>query len=349
MVNTSSEERNIAHDTQTGSYSTSLYEMQQDFDQLQPGPINDVCNEFSRLARTLGDVANRLRSVAGQPLKDAWESKASPDAQKHLQIAQATAAALADDALHMARATDYAYRYAKWYKGHQPGVGGAALSALSHMDISRGGKLAAQHVANLLSRYNEVITTCIPSKVSAQYVQTLSVDDYKKSGGGGNVGGLGSSHLPDTGNLAGLDSLHSPSDAQLRNDPGNPPGSHHLPGVGDSPYTSGSSLAGAGDLGGVGGGIGGGAGGAGLGPDGGFGAGAVSPGGGGSGTGTGLSPGVGFGAGGGAGAAGRSGLPLGHGGHGGQEEQERERTTWLTEDEDVWGGDTDVPPAVIGG
>jgi hypothetical protein len=38
------------------------------------------------------------------------------------------------------------------------------------------------------------------------------------------------------------------------------------------------------------------------------------------------------------------------GGHGGQGkgEEERERSTWLTEDEDVWGGDADTAPPVIG-
>jgi hypothetical protein len=35
-----------------------------------------------------------------------------------------------------------------------------------------------------------------------------------------------------------------------------------------------------------------------------------------------------------------------HGGDGG-DEQERERSTWLTEDDDVWGGDPDAPPPVI--
>jgi uncharacterized protein YukE len=43
------------------------------------------------------------------------------------------------------------------------------------------------------------------------------------------------------------------------------------------------------------------------------------------------------------------GMPMGMGGGaGGGQEQERERTTWLTEDEDVWGGDDDVAPPVIG-
>ena len=31
-----------------------------------------------------------------------------------------------------------------------------------------------------------------------------------------------------------------------------------------------------------------------------------------------------------------------------QQQQERERTTWLAEDEDVWGTDPTVGPAVIG-
>jgi len=38
------------------------------------------------------------------------------------------------------------------------------------------------------------------------------------------------------------------------------------------------------------------------------------------------------------------------GGHGGgsEGEEERERSTWLTEDDDVWGGDGDTAPPVIG-
>jgi hypothetical protein len=32
----------------------------------------------------------------------------------------------------------------------------------------------------------------------------------------------------------------------------------------------------------------------------------------------------------------------------GGDEEERERTTWLVEDEDVWGADGDATPPVIG-
>ncbi|OLT10834.1 hypothetical protein BJF79_25525 [Actinomadura sp. CNU-125] len=43
------------------------------------------------------------------------------------------------------------------------------------------------------------------------------------------------------------------------------------------------------------------------------------------------------------------GMPMAPGGgQGGQGDQERERETWLTEDEDVWGADDDTAPPVIG-
>jgi uncharacterized protein YukE len=43
-----------------------------------------------------------------------------------------------------------------------------------------------------------------------------------------------------------------------------------------------------------------------------------------------------------------AGMPMGMGGGGQGQKEERERSTWLTEDEDVWGGDGDVAPPVIG-
>ena len=52
-------------------------------------------------------------------------------------------------------------------------------------------------------------------------------------------------------------------------------------------------------------------------------------------------------------AGGLGGFPFmppmgGMGAGAGQQEKERERTTWLAEDEDVWGTDPDVAPAVVG-
>jgi hypothetical protein len=43
------------------------------------------------------------------------------------------------------------------------------------------------------------------------------------------------------------------------------------------------------------------------------------------------------------------GMPMGGARGGGSGDQnEHERSTWLTEDEDVWGGDDDTAPPVIG-
>ena len=53
----------------------------------------------------------------------------------------------------------------------------------------------------------------------------------------------------------------------------------------------------------------------------------------------------GVGPGAGAGATGGRGMMPMHGGNGGEEE-ERERSTWLTEDDDVWGGDDGLPPVL---
>jgi hypothetical protein len=119
--------------------------------------------------------------------------------------------------------------------------------------------------------------------------------------------------------------------------PRSPSGPSELPDGG--PGSGGSSLAGMGGGGGgaPGGGLGAGGGMPGGAPTGGAGAGAGGPGAGGMGAG-GLGRGMPFG-----------GMPMGMGGgQGGGDNDERERTTWLTEDEDVWGGDDDAGPSVIG-
>jgi hypothetical protein len=139
------------------------------------------------------------------------------------------------------------------------------------------------------------------------------------------------------------------------NYPGGPGGSGPggYPGSGDPTLDSGSTLASY-DPGGIGGGGGGlGSGGGGLGAGGGLGGGGLGSDGG-AGAGSGLAGGAngggaGFGGGpGGAGAgaaAGRGMMSPMHGGGQG-DEGERERNTWLTEDDDVWGAD-EASPGVI--
>jgi uncharacterized protein YukE len=110
-------------------------------------------------------------------------------------------------------------------------------------------------------------------------------------------------------------------------------------GLGGDPFGKGG-LGGGGAGGGLGGGLGGGPGGLSGGAPG-------MPGGlGGGAPGTGAGRGVG-----GRGAGGMGGAPMGGGAGGGGKggEEEHERSTWLTEDEDVWGGnDGDTAPPVIG-
>jgi uncharacterized protein YukE len=127
-------------------------------------------------------------------------------------------------------------------------------------------------------------------------------------------------------------------------------GDTDLAGLSGGPGVPGGGGGGAGLGGGVGAGGGGvGGGGLGGGPSAGLGVGVVPPGG---------APGRGVGAGKGAGERGdkatkkRSGagggVPMGGSGADDEGETERERTTWLNEDEDVWTGDDDAVPPVIG-
>jgi hypothetical protein len=375
-------QKDIAKTQDTSHYSLSYDDVKQQFDQLNPGPINLACTQWSRAASALGTLANRLKDEAGSPLHNAWKSKSSPDAQLQLQEAQATAHALADQCMQMARATDYAYKYADWYKAHLPGDG--------YVQTGGDSQRAVDHLMRMLSRYNEVIATVVPSQVRSGEVasnpgQHDSGDSFKPNGpgggggpsaphlgggpgaGGGGGGGAGLPGGPDpfgsggAGGGAGAGDPGFPGGgAGGAGDVGDPFGNGGLGsgagggfggGAGSdfgNPYDAGSALAGGGAGGGLGGGLGGGAGGGigagGLGgvPGGGVGAGGAGAGRGGAGAGA---RGAGSGAGGSGAGAGRGG-----GMHGGQEggEEDRERTTWLTEDDDVWGGDTDAPPPVIG-
>jgi hypothetical protein len=191
-------------------------------------------------------------------------------------------------------------------------------------------------------------------------------------GGGGSVpslGGGGGGGLPANGGAGGLGSPGA--DSHLPGGFGADPGSGFGNGAGASLGPGGGAGGGAGGLGGGLGGLGGlGRGGAGGGA-GGFGGGLGGAGGG--------LGGAGLGAGGGAGGSGLSGLPMtgsggtpgangaspdsggspggvpffppmmgGAGGAAAGQPQERERQTWLSEDEDVWGTRVDVGSGVVG-
>lgn len=165
------EQQAVSKNYDTSSYDQSYDTIKSQFDAFQPAPINVAVTDWANLASRIGYVADNLMTQIGHPLNDAWESKTSPDAQRQLQMAQATARALADQCLHMARANDWAYQYAQWYKDHMPGTG---------MYHSIGGMLsdpaddnaAREHLAKFMTRYNEVIASSVPPSVQAQYMES---------------------------------------------------------------------------------------------------------------------------------------------------------------------------------
>ncbi|MFA1550842.1 WXG100 family type VII secretion target [Actinomadura chokoriensis] len=163
--------------------------------------------------------------------------------------------------------------------------------------------------------------------------------------GPGNMPGGPGSNLP--GGPNGPDIPNGPSGPGGSNLPGGPGSGSGIPGTDLASLPPGGGPGGGPGLGG--GGLPGGAPGlGGGGAGGGLGAGP-----GGLGGGLGAGPG-GFGAGAGAlgknamGGMGGMGMPMGAGGRGGGDGEEHERSTWLTEDEDVWGGNDDTAPPVIG-
>ncbi|WP_148767467.1 WXG100 family type VII secretion target [Actinomadura decatromicini] len=242
---------------------------------------------------------------------------------------------------------------------------GEALGLIKHTE----SKAAVEHVQRLSDRAREA-NAAMPAEISTtppdfgRFKQGPSMPPSGGIPGGGPPGGgtpSGGGGLPGGGGgmPGGLDGAGSggatmPGGGQGGGIPGGgipgggPSGSDlaGLPGGGGG---SGVDPFGKGGLGGGGGGLPGGGGG-GI-PGGGGVGGAIGGRPGASGMGKG-SPGGGKGLGkttGGSGRGGMGGAPMGGRGGGGQGEGEHERSTWLTEDEDVWGGnDDDTTPPVIG-
>jgi hypothetical protein len=381
-------------------YERSVYQVEQEFAQLNPATIGEACRAWKRAADELFALAEGLKAQAAVPLSAAWQSPASPGAQQQLQQAEATARALGNDCLQMAHATDYAAQYAQWYKDNRPtyvdAVATGVKGAVTGNGLTAGAEQSLTHLTNLLSRYNEV-TQILPDAVQTQLVQPNVMKDETIVDPPGAHGPGGSVAAPSFGGGAGASGASGLSVPGVSTSVGGPGGGFGAgpsglgPVGGPDPYAAGGSLAGAGlggglagfdpnalggtvgGTGGLGNGLGAGLGAAALGAAG-LGAGGLV---GGLGAGR---PGSGFGSPAGAGslagpgagglvggsgagvvgegvigsvgaqrgvAGGPMAAPM-HGASGRQEGvQERERSTWLVEDDDVWGGGRDVPPPVI--
>lgn len=255
-----------------------------------------------------------------------------------------------------------------WY-GVEVGTGGTDTGDWLKGESAMGRQLM-EKLQNQTVDSNGNFPDGIRNDMPYTEVMDMDIKDPPPPGSGGHLpsGGGGGGHLPGGGSGAG----HLPGGGSGPGHlPGGGSGPGHLPGGGNGPghlpggpngghlpHGGGTELAGlpssgGGGLGAGGGGLGGGlgAGGAGAGSLGSAGAGPGGLGAGGLGAGgLGAMPGMGGGLAGKKGPGGPGGMPMGAGagqGRGGDEE-ERERTTWLVEDEDVWGADGDATPPVIG-
>jgi hypothetical protein len=392
----------VIHKTQACyTYSRSVWQVHQEYNQLDPSRIGAASVGWKAAADQLQQLADELKAQIAAPLDAAWSSpQASGLAQARLQRAEATARALAGDCLQIAKATDLAATYAQMSKDTLPSYVDAVVTGtqglVAGQGLTAGAKEAVQHMTALLDSYSSVLQmlpATVQSGVDPSREQTTT--DGTEVGGGQGAGGVGSVGHPGGSSSGARAVSSSAAGAGPGHGTAGPVGAGPVGAAGSptawpssaDPYAAGSSLAGSG-LGGdlvgfdpsvsgslagsatAAGGLGpavGAAGMAGLG----LGAGGLAAAGGGlgragltgagfGGAGTGLfsGPGVGgvsgpgsalptgqaaaSGAGRGAGMMPVSGAGTGEG------EQERERSTWLEEDQDIWGiGGEDAPPPVI--
>ncbi|GAA4640685.1 hypothetical protein GCM10023196_107220 [Actinoallomurus vinaceus] len=347
---------------------------------LKPDIASKAGNAYQSAANELADKAKLLTEKHAPALIAAWGGPAAQKALDQMALIHKTNNGLSDQSIQAAQSFKwYGEKILPWYKdaGHTMSdgyihTGGDDDNARDLMNRLNG------RAADVQKNFPEHATTDLPNqKEASPYLGDPNGPGGPKGsplgGGGGKMPGGG---MPD-GKVPGNDPFGNPSNNKNpylpTGDHSNFPNGSHLPGGDGSkfpggngsnfPGGSGTHLAGYDPAGLPGGGGLPGSGGTGL-SGGGTGLGGDPFGGAGGGLGTGSGMGTmgagGVGAGGlgtgaganGAAAAGRMAggggmMPPMHPGHG-QGEKERERSTWLQEDEDIWGGDGDAVPGQIG-
>jgi uncharacterized protein YukE len=376
----------IRHHAQHGSFDGGIDQMNQILNSTDPGAVKEAGAAYKAAAQKFSNTMEALRREV-KALVDNWGGEAAEKAVNQMEKLYNSTHELYTGTWQVGYSLSDHGEKLQWYKDHQPGkglipgvsmgdvaTGGAAAVAtgnpvtgliaggVSALTGDSGEDQAAQEHMNRLATRTIEANQAMPESIAPDFP---GQGRYGPGGdppqgptpysGGGAPGGGGGSVPSDPFGSGGSDPF-----AASKPDPfGNAPGAGSGAGAGNDPFGSGTDLAGVGGGPGAGaglgsGGLGGGAG-AGAGLGGGPGAGAGLGGGpNAAGLGAGMGPGMGAGRGVGAGAAGKGGAgrpgmggaPMG--GHGGEGEEERERSTWLTEDEDVWGADDDAAPPVIG-
>ncbi|WP_433142413.1 hypothetical protein ACQPZ8_46190 [Actinomadura nitritigenes] len=363
----------------------SLDDVKKKLSSINSEPVKEAGTAYSDAADALAEMSTALRGFA-QTLVKHWKGDEAKKAVAQLQQVHATSINLSNSShTNASTYTWYGTQILDWYK--QAGQDASDGLIHTSGDDKHGRELMQRFLNRTGEAFNAhptQITQDLPQDKRGGLTDTPTYPGGPGGPGnpgagpgglhGGGAGGAGGGFGSDPGGLgkhgAGSSSPFAPTGDGGPHLPGGT-GSGGSGGFGSDPgglggsHGGGGSLGGSGGLGsdlssfpgggaGAGGGLGGGGGGLGADP-GGLGGGAGAGGGLG---GFGATPG-GLGAAGGglgsAGAAGRAGagrmgggMPMGHGGHGNGKEEERERTTWLSEDDDVWGADDDTAPPVIG-
>jgi hypothetical protein len=321
--------------------------------------LNPTITAWGSIKTTLDGIESKLSSLVTE-IQEGWTDENGKQAANSLTDAQLTTSNLRNASLLMGNALSYLYDSIKLAKQNMSQDSGWHYEGDSWSDYARESYNI--FIKGVNDSLNIMPNTYSTSTLSGN--SDTSSDANHHNNGTPQVGGLpspgGPGGAPHTGTPGGPHVPTTPSHPTTPTVPTHPvgpgtpdypthPGSHdasQYPGTtypahgsGSGAIDSGASLAGfdgagaggafgAGSPSGLGGGVGSPAGGAGFG----------SAGAGAGGAGAGV-VGAGSGAIGGPGGvmAGRGGMMGGHGGGAGDEE-ERERSTWLTEDEDVWGG-----------
>ncbi|WP_255274318.1 hypothetical protein [Actinomadura madurae] len=334
---------------------------------LRPEAVGDASTAYKDASDVLAEMTGELRNNFAKRIVQHWQGDVAQEALDQLGQVYETSGKLSDDSHNNAQLYNwYKTNILDWYKT----TGESMEDGYVH---TGGDDDRARELIEKFSRRMKEAFDGHPLKITKDLPTTLGDGHDKPPGGPGPGGGPGGLPGGGPGGFSGSGSGLPTSDPAGAFKPGGGPspfapgagspfnpgsdGGPHLPGGGPgaggagfgSPGTDLSSFPGGGPPGG-GPGLGGGGGGFGADP-GGFG-------GAGSGGGAAGGPGGAFGGGGaGMGAAGRGaaagmrgmgGMPMAPGAGQGGKDEERERNTWLTEDEDVWGADDDTAPPVIG-
>jgi hypothetical protein len=225
-------------------------------------------------ADKLRHVAQDLLPSIAADLASAWSDEASVGAQQQLQIAQATAVALANDSADMVSATGVAHEAAKHYtaEDNRPKTGfwgkvsdtagvvadvshspGAYVAEWGADKLSGDDKAAQEYLQSFMNNYDDA-ATAMPNEVRARLAHSDAREGIDEgsdpdgpgpgpsTGGGGGVGGGGASAtvpaLGGSGAGGGTGSVAG------------------MGGLGDPYSVGGSSLAGAGGEAGFGSGLG---------------------------------------------------------------------------------------------